>query len=421
MEHAVACVNQALQRGWRSSLATTLLRPSLPALPASAWATNAEIAHALSPVPMKSSEQAANLLQSYTKPDFNYSPAARALHSDFTQNLLVVSRVALPASVLLEAVTAAASGGASRTAPLWLKALLSAAASRPESLPQSDILRLREAVFACLAASASTSTVDEAAAALPVALRMAAATGGNLSRDELRSLLRLCAGGVSLHRRRQAVWKGYAPVQSVMSSAAAADKGTRVALMRQLLIHGHSSGCINAADLPILQLQAAEHAVSLGAPVAALDLLRLPGAANASVPPSPGLFSRLIGSEVGSKSPHTQWYLQLMQQHGVSPTPDTLHALLRVRLHSGSPADSHGGAARAADILQACSDELGVPPGERSLGYAAFHAAKYGQWGAVQGIRTLARKVRAEAGRAGGTSRWESKLALYGRLHTKKA
>ncbi len=415
MEHATASVNQALLRGWRSSLSGSLLRTSLPALPAAAWAVNAEIAHAVSPVPMKSTRDAANLLQSYSKPDFQYSPGVRAMQAELVQNLLTVSRIGLPASVLLEAAAAAASSGATRTAPLWLSAILRSSSRTSTKVPDSDVLRLRECLLQCIAGSASCCSVDEAAATTVACIRLAAASGGNLSRDELQCLLRLCAGNQSSQRRRQAAWKGFLPLQAVLSPSAAAERASRLALLKQILVHGHSSGCINSADMPVLQVQAATMAVRLGAGASALDLLNLQG--SPPVSPSVTLLNRLIDDEAGSASPDVQRYLQLMQQSGVQPTRDTLHALFRVQVHSRP---SHHSAAACADLLQECVDAAGgLQPGERTLGYAAFHAAKHQQWEQVQRIRTMARAARKAAGRPTSVSRWESKLALFGRLQSK--
>jgi len=336
------------------------------------------------------------------------------MHSNFVHNVMTVSRMALPASVLLPAASAAAASGAVRTAPLWLSAMLQSMESYAGVFPESDIRRVRESILQCIAAAAGSAGVDEAASVALACIRLAAATGGSMSRDELQCLLRICAGTQTAHRRRQAAWKGFVPVQAVLSPAAVAQQATRVALLKQVLIHGHQSGCINASDLPVLQVQAATMAVRLGAHTSALDLLALPSLP--AVAPSVTLLNRLIDSQAGSAQPQTGHLLEQLRAHGHSPTRDTLHALLRVGLHSPC---SRAGAAEAAHVLQGTMDSTGVQPGERSLGYAAFHAAKAGQWEQVQRIRTMARAARKQSGRTVATSRWETKLALYGRLHAK--
>lgn len=410
LEAAVARVNAALVRGWRPAASSAVLAAPLPPVSPLGWSASAEIVHALSPVPLHRPAEAEHLLDSYEPSSLKNVQGPRRQHREYVSHTLLDARLPVPATRLAKEAAHAAQEGDATSAARWIEQLLTQLQAAPVDLPAADVQLLRQVLVQCVAAAGRRCGPDEAITAAGVCLQLAAKTGGRLSRTELLALLDLVGSGRnSLSSRRMTAWKGLVPATRGGTPTWQGTAAPRVAAMQQLLFHGRAQGVISDADAPVAYSRAAAHCIACGAVAGAVAIL------NSSAPSPAGrtaVLNKLIEHEAGARTPSTGAYLRLMQQGGLQPNPATLHALLKVYLHSGGRSNGAGVAA----FMQSMAAALGLEPSERSLGYAAFHAAKHGHWPEVQRIRTLARTVRRRRGQEPAKPRrWEVKLAVLGR------
>ncbi|RYG51658.1 hypothetical protein EON67_02920 [archaeon] len=114
-------------------------------------------------------------------------------------------------------------------------------------------------------------------------------------------------------------------------------------------------------------------------------------------------FNQLILSDGVSSMESVSVYLRLMADMGITPTEDTLLALVKVRMYA------HGSKGGSVEFAQQLSTALHVPLDSRALGTIAFYALNCGALGDVnecmQAVATLPREAGAPP------PRWMRKLS----------